>query len=141
MIYNLTMKRINKIAQSFLFTISLISFTVFSQSNEINLKGKWVDKDLQVEYNFSSNSKASFSQMGYGMPVSYKVDFSKSPFWIDFTLQRGGNKMKMPGLLRVIDKDTIWIEQFPPYAKHPTEFSKDFKSKARKIHVLVRAKP
>lgn len=135
------MKRIIKNTQLFLFAICLLSYSAFSQSSEINLKGKWFDKDLQVEYNFSSNTKASFSQMGYGMPVSYIIDFSKSPFWIDFTLQRGSNKMKMPGLLRVIDKNTIWIEQFPPYAKHPTEFSKDFKSKARKIHVLVRTKP
>lgn len=134
------MKKRNKINQFLLIAFCLISFSAFCQSSEINLKGKWIDKDLQVEYNFSSSTKASFSQMGYGMPVSYKVDFSKSPFWIDFTLQRGSNKMKMPGLLRVINKDTIWIEQFPPYAKHPTEFSEDFKSKARKIHVLVRAK-
>lgn len=135
------MKRIIKNAQLFLFAICLLSYSAFSQSSEINLKGKWIDKDLQVEYNFSSNTKASFSQMGYGMPVSFIIDFSKSPFWIDFTLQRGSNKMKMPGLLRVIDKNTIWIEQFPSFAKHPTEFSKDFKSKARKIHVLVRTKP
>ena len=134
------MKKIKIIAQVLVITVCLFSFNGFSQSHEINLKGKWIDKDLQVEYNFSSNTNASFSQMGYGMSVSYKVDFSKSPFWIDFTLQRGGNKLKMPGLLRVINKDTIWIEQFAPLTNHPTEFSKDFKSKARKIHVLVRAK-
>ena len=59
------MKRIIKNAQLFLFAICLLSYSAFSQSSEINLKGKWIDKDLQVEYNFSSNTKASFSQMGY----------------------------------------------------------------------------
>lgn len=130
----------NKITTTLLVILYFISISVSSQSSEINLKGKWIDKELKVEYNFSSNSEASFSQMGYGMPVTYKVDFSKSPFWIDFTLQRGSNKLKMPGLLRIINKDTIWIEQFPPFSKHPTAFSKDFKSKSRKIHVLVRTK-
>lgn len=129
-----------KTTQLLLLIALLFSFSAFSQSKEIDIKGKWIDKEMQVEYNFSSNSKASFSQMGYGMSVSYKVDFSKSPYWIDFTLQRGGNKLKMPGLLRVINKDTIWIEQFPPYSEHPTKFSKDFTSRTRKIHVLVRKK-
>lgn len=129
-----------KIAQLLVILLMLQCFNAFSQSKELNIKGKWVDKEMNVEYNFSSNSKASFSQMGYGMSVTYKVDFSKSPYWIDFTLERAGNKMKMPGLLRMINKDTIWIEQFPPYSKHPTVFSKDFTSRTRKIHVLVRKK-
>ena len=129
-----------KIAQTLTILLLLQCFTTYSQSKELNIKGKWVDKEMKVEYNFSSNSKASFSQMGYGMSVTYEVDFSKSPYWIDFTLQRAGNKMKMPGLLRVINKDTIWIEQFPSYSKHPTKFSKDFTSRTRKIHVLVRKK-
>ena len=129
-----------KNTQLLLLIAFLFSFNTFSQLKEIDLKGKWVDKEMQVEYNFSGNSKASFSQMGYGMSVSYKIDFSKFPYWIDFTLQRGGNKLIMPGLLKVINKDTIWIEQFPPYSKHPTKFSKDFTSRTRKIHVLVRKK-
>ena len=95
---------------------------------------------MQVEYDFTSNTKAYFSQMGYGMSVSYTIDFSKPIYWIDFTLQRAGQKMKMPGLLKILNKDTIWIEQFPPYSEHPTKFSKDFTSRTRKIHVLVRKK-
>ncbi len=129
-----------KIAQSLILITCLFSFNAFSQSEELSIKGKWVDKEMQVEYNFTSNTKASFSQMGYGMSVSYKIDFSKPTYWIDFTMQRGGNKMKIPGLLRVINKDTIWIEQFAPYSKHPTHFSKDFISRSRTIHVLVRNK-
>ena len=131
------MKRLPKILITFTLLLSINSFC---QSKEVDLTGKWEDKQLQVEYNFSSNDKAYFSQMGYGMSISYKVDFSKSPLWIDFTLQRGGKKMKMPGLLKVINKDTIWIEQFPPFTKHPIKFSKDFTSRTRKIHVLVRKK-
>lgn len=130
-----------KITQLLMIIAFLFSFNAFSQLDEINLKGEWKDKDLQVEYRFSDDTKAYFSQMGYGMSVTYKVDFSKTPFWIDFTMQRGEIKVKIPGLLRIINKDTIWIEQFPPYAKHPVEFSKDFKSKTRTIHVLVRNKP
>ena len=124
-----------------LVTIALLlNFTMFSQSKEVDIRGEWEDKEMNVEYNFSSNTKASFSQMGYGMSVSYKIDFSKSPYWIDFTLERAGNKMKMPGLLRIINTNTIWIEQFPMHSKHPTKFSKDFTSRTRKIHVLVRKK-
>jgi hypothetical protein len=129
-----------KITKGHILLMIFLNVSVFSQSKEIEIKGKWVDKELQVEYDFLSSTKASFSQMGYGMSVSYNVDFSKSPFWIDFTLQRGGEKMKMPGLLRVINKDTIWIEQFSPLAQHPTKFSKDFISRTRTIHVLVRKK-
>lgn len=115
-------------------------FNTFSQSNGLNLKGKWLDKQLQVEYEFTNEKDAFFSQMGYGMPISYKLDYTQSPFWIDFTLKRGGKEVKIPGLIRVINKDTIWIEQFPPFSKHPTKFSKDFTSRTRKIHVLVRKK-
>lgn len=129
-----------KIAQLLVLMTLLVPVYAFCQSEEINIKGKWEDKEMHVEYHFSSTTKASFSQMGYGMSVSYEVDFSKSPYWIDFTLQRAGNKMKMLGLLRVINKDTIWIEQFSPHSKHPTKFSKDFTSRTRKIHVLVRKK-
>ena len=129
-----------KIALSLTLFLSLYSLSTFSQTEKIDLKGKWEDKQMKVEYHFSTDTKAYFSQMGYGMSVSYKIDQTISPFWIDFTLDRGGQKMKMPGLLRIINKDTIWIEQFPPYSKHPTKFSKDFKSRTRKIHVLVRKK-
>ncbi len=123
-----------------LTTLALVvCVNVFSQKNTA-LKGKWIDKQLQVEYEFSNNKNAYFSQMGYGMPVYYKVDYTQSPFWIDFTLKRAGKEIKIPGLLRVINKDTIWIEQFPPLEKHPTKFSKDFTSRTRKIHVLVRKK-
>lgn len=120
--------------------VCLMSIAAFSQTEKINLQGEWEDKQMKVKYHFSSDTKAYFSQMGYGMSVSYKIDETISPHWIDFTLERGGQKMKMPGLLRIINKDTIWIEQFPPYSKHPTKFSKDFKSRTRKIHVLVRKK-
>ena len=129
------MKKITKV---FTLAIALFSLCSYAQFKDINISGKWEDKEMKVEYNFSTKDKAYFSQMGYGMPLSYKVDITKSPYWIDFTIERGGNKIKIPGLLRIIDKDTIWIEQFPPYSKHTTEFSEDFKSKSRKIHVLVR---
>jgi len=129
-----------RIAQLLVLIAFLVPMNTFSQLEEINIKGKWEDKELQVEYNFSSTTEARFSQMGYGMSVSYEVDFSKSPYWIDFTLLRGGSKMKMFGLLRILNKDTIWIEQFSPHLKHPTKFSKDFISRTRKIHVLVRKK-
>jgi len=135
------MLKMKKIAKLLVFISLLTPGFTFSQSEEINITGKWEDKELHVEYDFSSTNTASFSQMGYGMSVSYEVDFSKSPYWIDFTLQRAGNKMKMLGLLRIINKDTIWIEQFSPGSKHPTKFSKDFISRTRKIHVLVRKKP
>ena len=130
-----------KIVQLIIIGTVFFHLNAFSQIKEIDIKGKWVDKELQVEYTFANNGIANFSQMGYGMTVAYKIDASKFPYWIDFTLKRGGNKMKMPGLLKVINKDTIWIEQFTPYSKHPKEFSKDFISRTRKIHVLVRKKP
>ncbi len=129
-----------KITQTFVLITCLFCINAFSQFKEIDLEGKWTDKELQVEYSFSKNAKAYFSQMGYGMSVSYKVDFSQSPFWIDFTLERAGKEIKIPGLLRVVNKDTIWIEQFPPSSNHPTKFSNDFASRARSIHVLVRKK-
>ncbi len=129
-----------KITKSLVIAALLLSFNMFSQSKEVDIRGEWEDKEMNVEYNFSSNTKASFSQMGYGMSFSYVVDFSKSPYWIDFTIERAGNKMKMPGLLRIINTDTIWIEQFAAHSKHPTKFSKDFTSRTRKIHVLVRKK-
>lgn len=74
------------------------------------------------------------------MTIDYKLDMTKDPYWIDFTMKRGGQSMKLPGLLKIKHKDTIWIEQFPPYSKHPTAFSKDSISLTRKIHILARQK-
>jgi hypothetical protein len=38
------------------------------------------------------------------MPLIYKIDATKFPYGIDFTLKRGGGKVKMLGLLKIIEK-------------------------------------
>jgi hypothetical protein len=112
----------------------------FSLAQSIqNINGKWKDIKLPYQYEFTKTS-AKFTQSGYPVFMDYQIDSTKTPIWIDFTIKQGGQTMKIPGLMKWKTKDTLWIQQFPPFSKHPTEFAKDSTSNARKIHILVRRK-
>lgn len=118
----------------FLFTLSLSS----TAQNTNPVLGKWKDIKLPYKYEFTKTS-ATFTQSGYPVFMDYKIDSTKTPMWIDFIISQGGNSMKIPGLMKWKTKDTLWIQQFPPYPKHPTEFAKDSTSNARRIHILIRS--
>lgn len=113
----------------------LVSISVLSQKKQVI--GKWKDINLPYEYEFKKEI-ASFKQSGYGVTMHYKIDSTKTPMFIDFTIKRG-RTITIPGLLKWKTKDTLWIQQFPPYPNHPTKFDLDSTSLARKIHILVRA--
>jgi len=120
--------------------ITFFSATLSESEQEFSIIGKWEDKEMQVEYEFAENNHVYFSQMGYGIQATYKINKDKSPNWIDFTMKRGNNSLEIPGLLKIKNNDTIWIEQDAPRLTHLTNFSKDSTSRARKIHILTRVK-
>lgn len=109
-----------------------------AQSNQ-NILSKRKDISLPYSYEFTKTS-AKFTQSGYPVFMNYQIDNTKTPIWIDFTIKQGGRLMKLPGLMKWKTKDTLWIQQFPPYPKHPTKFDIDSVSVARKIHILVKTK-
>ena len=119
-----------------LIVVVFISNTLFSQNSNTQLQGTWQDIELPYSYEFNKES-VRFVQSGYGVLMKYKLDTTQTPMWIDFTISRG-RKMTLPGLLKWKSKDTLWIQQFPPFSKHPTEFDKDITSQSRKVHILVR---
>ena len=101
-----------------------------------DVQGKWKDIKLPYKYDFKK-TWGIFTQSGYPVMMDYKIDSTKTPMWIDFTV-KGGRTIVLPGLMKWKGKDTLWVKQFPPYKKHPTAFAKDSTSNARKIHILVR---
>ena len=121
----------------------LICFLCLSNSlnaQEISAKdilmGKWENKQFEIEYHFNENG-VYFSQGAFGQSIEYTLDVSKTPIWLDFTINIGNYKNKINGLLEIIDKDTIVIEQFSPSSKHPTEFSEN-RETINKRHTLKR---
>ncbi|AOW19623.1 hypothetical protein [Urechidicola croceus] len=116
------------IASLLLFSLSKIPTDL-----KTDLIGTWEDSRLKITYEFRENGSVFFNQNDTGVFVQeYIIDDSKSPIWIDFQIQG----MKIPGLLKVIDENTIWIEQFPPYPNHPTKFSED--ETMASMHILKR---
>lgn len=109
-----------------------------SQNSNKSIIGKWKDIKLPYKYSFTKTT-GTFTQSGYPVFVSYQIDSAKTPMWIDFTIKQG-RTIVIPGLMKWKGKDTLWIQQFPPYSKHPIKFDADSISDSRKIHILVRQK-
>ncbi len=101
--------------------------------------GFWEDSKNKVTYEFNSDSSVLFYQSGQGVSVdSYSLDMTKDPGWIDFTIVAGSNEMVIQSLIKIVDANTIWIEQGPPVGPHPTQFSDPEESMMVRIHVLTR---
>jgi len=127
----------------FLFLSFLFHSILATGQNDLptfSLTGKWENKQMDMEYEFFDETNASFSQMSFGTMVTYTLDTTKTPQWLDLTMKQGSFEMKIPCLLKIVHQDTIWIEQFPPYDTHPTEFSSKAAEGNNKIHVLTRNK-
>ncbi len=107
------------VALGFLFTIA-----AFAHTDEVELIGTWKNETSKIEYEFKPNGNVIFVQNGQSVYVqSYTVDLTKSPGWIDFKIVLGPNEMVIPGLIQVVDENTIIIEQFTPSSEHPEKFS------------------
>lgn len=122
-------------------------FTVWmGYSQSINeLLGTWKDQQKDMVYYFKPTS-VGVATRAESMIMSYTVDWTKNPYWIDFTSPR--NQMVALGLLKFKNKDTIWIENVAHrglYDEKPTKkrrayFSKDTITPYRKMLILVRQK-
>lgn len=118
----------------FFFTFHISGYT---QDISLRLNGKWEDENLNMIYELNPDGTIMFYQSGNGVLInSYTLDLSKDPAWIDFTIQMGSQKMVIMSLLKVIDENTIWIEQGSSYGDHPTEFSDPNTEGKYKIHIL-----
>ena len=124
----------------FLTVLLFISYgTALSQENTTDLIGFWEDSKNKITYEFKPDSSIMFYQSGQGVFVnSYTLDMTKDPGWIDFTIGNGNRKMVIQSLIKIIDKNTIWIEQGAPVGPHPTAFSNPDESGMVRIHVLYR---
>lgn len=124
----------------FNFTLILFFVVIASSAQDITiLLGDWQDEKNQVSYKFNEDNSCIFDQMGYPMFIeNVIINNTKEPIWIDFTLKQGGQELTIPGLLKIIDEDTIWIEQFPPLSKHPVDFSPDETSKIHRLKKVIK---
>jgi hypothetical protein len=117
----------------------VVAGTTRAQDQSIDLTGKWENTKKDIYYEFKPDSSASFSQSGYPVFINkYSLDLTRDPGWIDFTMEMGPTTLVIEGLIKIIDDNNIWIEQFGPHGAHPTEFSTEEKGNIHKIHVLKR---
>lgn len=116
---------------------SLLLLAGYAQDTSFDFTGKWEDKKLNMIYEFNPDGSIMFYQSGNGVLISsYTLDTSYEPAWIDFTIKQGSMMMEIYGLLKIVDAETIWIEQFGPAGDHPTVFSDPEGDGKYKIHVL-----
>lgn len=88
------------------------------------MTGTWTNSSaFPTEYDFRDNGTVYFAQAGFSSMMKYHLDESKNPIWIDFETTRGKNTVVIPGLMKIIQQDTIIIEQFSPTSNHPTWFT------------------
>lgn len=122
-----------------LFFLSFTTNKDHQDSNitDISIFGEWENKQFQVEYRFTEDGNAYFAQGGFGQNMEYSLDTTKTPIWLDFKMSQGNYTATIPALLKIVDKNTIWIEQFSSSSKHPTEFSENGAT-VNKKHVLTR---
>lgn len=120
-----------------LFFIS--HFSALGQGASVELEGKWVDKKMQVSYEFKADSSCWFEQAGYPVFIkSYTADVSQDPVWLEFTMSQGAMTINIPAILKVVDENTIWIEQLIPGAEYRSEFSTQDENGNNSVHVLKR---
>lgn len=121
-----------------------INLSSFPQQKSFYILGKWYDAQKKTLYRFNTKS-VGIASMSENVIVTYKIDWTKKPHWIDFASPR--NQQVIQGLLKVKHKDTIWIEHVGSYdlynEKPPMRreiFSKDSVSSNRRMLILVRQK-
>lgn len=108
----------------FTFIIASLLITTFSQNPVNTLTGKWKGDKQNIEYEFQKDGSIIFGQSNQHLFIhSYKIDSTKSPYYIDFEIKRGATSIIIPGLLQVIHEDTIILEQFAPVGSHPERFT------------------
>ena len=101
----------------FLITVVLLNHSSFAQQRSIqNLVGKWEAVD-------SENSSGGIEVVSgdqiflvYGSekkPVhSFRLDFSKSPAWFDFTVKDSASTITLKSLIQFINEDLIQWQLF-----------------------------
>ncbi|BDD12556.1 hypothetical protein FUAX_49880 (plasmid) [Fulvitalea axinellae] len=122
---------------SILIMLLMASLAAQAQdANKVNLIGTWENQEQKVTYEFKPDSSVIFSVGSQSAFInSFTVDYTKFPFWVDFVMKHGPRQMILPGLLKVLDEDTIQIEQFHSSPNHPVSFSE------KGFHILNRKKP
>ena len=114
----------------------LFCLPLFSFAQDIDLKGQWKNEKLDITYQFFSASKGYFIQQIAGTPFDYTIKTDTEPYRMDMTVKSGAQELLIPALLKVVDENTIWIEQFTPMS-NPTAFTEGEDAKNR-VHILKR---
>ena len=92
--------------------VFILSNFSFAQNRNIeNLIGSWecIDqKNDRGSFDFIDSSKVYFTYMGEKKQVvSYKVDFSKTPYWFSLTLKDENETIDIKSFLYFIDDNNI----------------------------------
>lgn len=112
-------------------------FSSASLAQDVDLMGTWENEQMSIVYKFSDDSMY-FQQQTFGSWFDYKMDTSQEPYSLEITLSYAGQVQIIPALLKVVDQDHIWIEQFPPGIE-PTGFTEGELGE-KTIHKLTRRK-
>lgn len=102
--------------------IVLLCFQFSTAQDNPKLEGKWVDEKRKISYNFKSDGSMVFEQNGIPVFVNEVTLEAGDPFKAQFMMRQGGNSLTIPALIKVVNEETLWIEQFAP-GQTPTTFS------------------
>jgi hypothetical protein len=123
--------------------IFLLSFVSYSQNN--NIIGKWLnedDKNAISAIEFMADKTAKMYQNNNVSPTFiYMIDNTKTPSWINLSLEKDSIKVNLIGLFEFINTETIKLEFFyDEYSERPSAFTDNPFSKTEKIFLLKRSK-
>jgi hypothetical protein len=85
-----------------LFFISHLSF------GQTNIIGFWKGKDnTNMSLNFINTNTVIFTLGKVSQKLNYKIDYTKTPIWLDLIIIDGKNMLPMEGIIEFVDKNVI----------------------------------
>lgn len=92
---------------SIFLVLFILSHLSFGQTNIIGFwKGKGKD-NTNVSLNFINTNTVIFTIGKVSQKLNYKIDYTKTPIWLDLIIINGKNLLPMEGIIEFVDKNVI----------------------------------
>lgn len=92
---------------SIFLVLFFISHLSFGQTNIIGFwKGKGKD-NTNMSLNFINTNTVIFTLGKVSQKLNYKIDYTKTPIWLDLIIIDGKNMLPMEGIIEFVDKNVI----------------------------------
>lgn len=124
-----------------ILTASLLCSTLlFSQSGKLSIiTGKWdiVGEQGGATLEIVDSSNITLTYMGEQRKISnYTIDFSKSPYWFDFSAADSASTIEVKSLIQVVGTDLLKWQLFIDEERSPY-----FTASKGEVFYLKKARP